>query len=114
MITKDQIINNIKEIVYQTTDEITADEIYKILKGQVDPGRTQETIRKYIRDLVKEGRSLIGSSNKGYFHIDTPNKLKKAINNLEARSKSIKKRIESLNDSWENSNEKQVWENNNG
>jgi len=114
MITKDRIIKNVKEIVYQTTDEITADKIYETLKDQVDPGRTQETIRKYIRDLVKEGKSLIGSSNRGYFHIDTPEKLKKAINNLEARSKSIKERIEALNESWEKSNEKKVWERSNG
>ena len=101
MCIKKQITEKIIEIIYQASGQITADEIYEILNGQVDPGRTQETIRGYIRDLVKDGNYLIGSSNRGYFHIDTPEKLKKAKNNLEARSRSLKQRIKILKESWD-------------
>ncbi|MBC8415638.1 MAG: hypothetical protein ISS80_04670 [Candidatus Cloacimonetes bacterium] len=101
MYKKQEIINKILKIISDASNSITADEIYKTLNGQVDPGRTQETIRGYIRDLVKDGNYLIGSSNRGYFHIDSPGKLDKAINNLEARSKSLKQRIKILKKSWD-------------
>jgi predicted esterase YcpF (UPF0227 family) len=65
---KEQIKANIIAIINNATGYIIADEIYNLLRQQVDPGRTQETIRKYIRELVNEQSNLIGSSNHGYFN----------------------------------------------
>ena len=53
--TKQQIITHIFKIVTNTNGCITADEIYATLINEVDPGRTQETIRQYIRDMVNSG-----------------------------------------------------------
>jgi hypothetical protein len=60
---KQQIKARILQIINRTAGYITADEIYNRLSRNVDPGRTQETIRKYIRELVNEQHNLIGSSN---------------------------------------------------
>lgn len=51
---KEEIMGWILQIIDEQQGSITADEIYQRLIGSVDPGRTQETIRKYIRELVSE------------------------------------------------------------
>lgn len=51
---KQQIKARILQIINRTSGYITADSIYSNLSRNVDPGRTQETIRKYVRELVNE------------------------------------------------------------
>lgn len=62
---KQQIKARILQIIGNTNSYIIADEIYNQLTQNVHPGRTQETIRKYIRELVNEQNNLIGSPNQG-------------------------------------------------
>jgi len=64
---KDQIKGQLLTIINETEGNITSDQLYNLLVGQINPGRTQETIRKYIRELVNAEDNLIGSSEKGFF-----------------------------------------------
>ena len=50
-----EIKNHINTIITNSEDTITSDEIYSTLQTQINPGRTQETIRKYIREMVNSG-----------------------------------------------------------
>jgi len=61
--TPQEIKDHINNIITNNNGSITADKIYSSLIDQVDPGRTQEIIRKYIREMVNSGEHLIGSSN---------------------------------------------------
>ncbi len=79
---------------------ITADEICATLVNEVNPGRTQETIRKYIRVMVKSGDYLIGSSNQGYFAIETPVQALDAINYLESRIPDLQDRANRIRHTW--------------
>jgi hypothetical protein len=97
---KEQIRPNILAIINNANGYIIADEIYNQLLLQVDPGRTQETIRKYIRELVNEQSNLIGSSNRGYFKIDTPEKAREAINYLLCRIPDLQQRADNLREIW--------------
>ncbi|HLS31910.1 MAG TPA: hypothetical protein VK021_13725 [Flavobacteriaceae bacterium] len=100
MSKKEEIKAQILEIIENTKGNIKSDEIWEELTSQTDPGRTQETIRKYIRELVVEGGNLIGSSNKGYFKISTSEKITKAVSNLETRIPKLEERVNKLKESW--------------
>lgn len=97
---KQQIKARILRIINTTRGYIIADEIYNRLTRNVDPGRTQETIRKYIRELVNEQDNLIGSSNQGYFKINTPEKAHEAINYLLNRIPDLQMRADNLRAVW--------------
>lgn len=101
---KEQIKANIIAIINNATGYIIADEIYNLLRQRVDLGRTQETIRKYIRELVNEQSNLIGSSNHGYFKIDTPEKAREAINYLLSRIPDLQQRADNLREIWNTNN----------
>ncbi len=101
---KQQIKTQILAIINKTANYITADEIYNQLLQVVDPGRTQETIRKYIRELVNEQNNLIGSSNQGYFKINTPQKAQEAINYLLSRIPDLQMRADNLREIWNANN----------
>ena len=101
---KQQIKVLILQIINNTNGYIIADEIYEQLLQGVEPGRTQETIRKYIRELVNEQNNLIGSSNHGYFKIDTPEKAQEAIRYLLSRIPDLQNRADNLRTIWNNNN----------
>lgn len=101
---KEAIKNEIHEIITNAGREITSDDIFESLKARVDPGRTQETIRSYIRELVNDSSALIGSSNNGYFKISSKQDVQKAIKYLENRIPELEERIKNLCDSWNNKN----------
>ncbi len=79
---------------------ITADKIYRRISQHVHEGRTQETIRGYIRELVDEG-NLIGSSKNGFFIIRTRAQLEEAINYLNYRIRPLHTRAVKLQSVWE-------------
>lgn len=97
---KAQIKAQILAIINNTNGYIIADDIYNQLLQVVDPGRTQETIRKYIRELVNEQNNLIGSSNQGYFKINSPQKAQEAINYLLSRIPDLQMRADNLRAVW--------------
>ncbi len=101
---KAQIKAQILSIINNTNGYIIADDIYSQLLQVVDPGRTQETIRKYIRELVNEQNNLIGSSNQGYFKINTPQKAQEAINYLLNRIPDLQMRADNLRAVWNAAN----------
>ncbi len=101
---KAQIKAQILAIINNTNGYIIADDIYNQLLQVVDPGRTQETIRKYIRELVNEQHNLIGSSNQGYFNINTPQKAQEAINYLLSRIPDLQMRANNLRAVWNAAN----------
>lgn len=101
--TKEQILAAIARIITEATVNngyIIADDIYRILQNQVNPGRTQETIRKYIRELVNQHDNLIGSSNKGYFKINSVDRANEAINYLLNRIPDLQERADNLRTQW--------------
>lgn len=101
---KNEIKENILRIIREANGYITADEIYRKIKQNVDPGRTQETIRKYIRELVNDQNNLIGSSNKGFFKINSPQKAVQAIQYLKNRIPDLRNRANNLRDIWNDKN----------
>ena len=101
---KQQIKTNILQIINNANGYIIADEIFNQILQGIDPGRTQETIRKYIRELVNEQNNLIGSSNHGYFKIDTPEKAQEAIRYLLIRIPDLQNRADNLRTIWNNNN----------
>ena len=101
---KAQIKAQILSIINNTNGYIIADDIYSQLLQVVDPGRTQETIRKYIRELVNEQNNLIGSSNQGYFKISSPQKAQEAINYLLSRIPDLQMRADNLRAVWNAAN----------
>lgn len=101
---KAQIKAQILAIINNTNGYIIADDIYNQLLQVVDPGRTQETIRKYIRELVNEQNNLIGSSNQGYFKINSPQKAQEAINYLLSRIPDLQMRADNLRAVWNAAN----------
>ncbi|WP_153801164.1 hypothetical protein [Foetidibacter luteolus] len=100
---KIQIKARVLEIINNSVGYITSDDIYSQLLQAVDPGRTQETIRLYIRELVNEQNNLIGSTNKGYFKINNPQKAQEAINYLLSRIPDLQQRADTLRDVWNTS-----------
>ena len=89
------------------SNAITSDEIFIQITRQGLPlfeGRTQEQVRGFIRDLVKNQNSLIGSGNQGYYAIASKDDALRAINNLESRSSKIEERRQALIDEWNNQN----------
>jgi len=97
---KAQIKALILQIINNANGYIIADDIYTQLSRNVNPGRTQETIRKYIRELVNEQNNLLGSSNHGYFKIDTPQKAQEAINYLVSRIPDLQERADNIRAIW--------------
>lgn len=94
-------------IISESGDYITADQIHgKLVQYQIDEGRTQETIRKHISELVKDELNLIGSSNKGYFKITTLEKAQEAINYLLNRIPELQRRADALQNAWNSFNQK--------
>lgn len=93
----------ITNIILESPTAITADKIYELLLQQVDPGRTQETIRLMIRELVNDDNNLIGSSNKGYFLIKEEEDLENAKTYLSTRIGTLQKRIDNLDRLWQES-----------
>lgn len=102
--TKSQIQEQILSIINSSSDSITADLIYIELRRSVDPGRTQETIRKYIRELVNHQDHLIGSNNSGYFKIDSSSKAEDAIQYLLNRIPDLQERANNLKKIWNQNN----------
>ena len=101
------ILTFLRQNASGSSNAITADEIYNQITQQGLPlfeGRTQEQVRGFIRDLVNNQSSLIGSGNKGYYVITSKEDVSKAINNLESRSTKIDERKQSLIDEWNNQN----------
>ena len=98
--TKQEIKDLIIAIINNSPNEITADQIYESLIQEVDPGRTQETIRQYIRELVNDDSQLIGSSNHGYFKINSALKAQTAIDYLLNRVPDLVDRADNIRSAW--------------
>jgi len=92
------------QILEEHDNDITADQIYLELDRTVDPGRTQESIRKIIRDLANDEDHLVGSSSKGFFKIKTKADAERAIKYLQSRIPKIENRAESLRQKWNETN----------
>lgn len=105
---KEQIKNEIQDIIANASGEITSDQIYEALHVRLDPGRTQETIRTYIRELVNDSSALIGSSSNGYFKISTKREALKAIRYIESRIPELEERVRKLRESWNNENPTEI------
>lgn len=101
---KSEIQAQILQIINSADSYITADQIYTLLRQSVDPGRTQETIRKYIRELVNYQDYLIGSSNNGYFKINSSSKAQDAIDYLLNRIPDLQSRADNLKQIWNTHN----------
>ncbi|MBN2733134.1 MAG: hypothetical protein JXR26_11955 [Balneolaceae bacterium] len=101
---KSEIKEKIIKIIENADGNIKTDEIYELLEKNVDPGRTQETIRTYVRELVNDGSVLIGSSQKGYFKIKSRKEAKQAIEYLQNRIPKLEERINELRKSWNSQN----------
>lgn len=99
-----QVKQSILRIINNTHGYITADNIFQHLSQNIDPGRTQETIRKYIRELVNDQNNLIGSSNLGFFKINTPQKAQEAISYLLSRIPDLQYRADNLRQIWNTNN----------
>lgn len=104
----DEIKEVIVALLEDTEGIITADEIYKQLQDEVDPGRTQEQIRRLIRELVNEGSSLIGSSKHGFFKIRTKEDAEIAVNYLLSRVPKLQDRAGNIIDEWNSQNPDQA------
>ena len=102
--TKQEIKDRIVQIINNAGDYITADQIYSRLTREVDPGRTQETIRRHIRELVNEQDNLIGSSQNGFFRINTLERAIEAINYIESRIPDLQTRANNIRRIWNESN----------
>jgi predicted transcriptional regulator len=87
-------------ILAVSPDNITSDEIFEQLTERVEPGRKQETIRSFIREIVNEGENLIGSSNRGYFYITKEGDLRRAQHSLSGRIEKLQDRINNLQNMW--------------
>ena len=97
------ILTFLRQNALGKSNAIVADEIYNQITQQGLPlfqGRTQEQIRKIIRDLVKSQTSLIGSGTNGFYAIASKEDALKAINNLGSRSSKIDERRQALIDEW--------------
>jgi len=101
---KQQIKLEIQRIIEAENSPITADQIYAKLTARVDPGRTQETIRKYIREMVNDGTALIGSSNRGYFSIQSKEQVQQALSYVNNRIPKLQNRAQNIKDSWNERN----------
>ncbi|MCO5933910.1 hypothetical protein NAF17_00030 [Mucilaginibacter sp. RB4R14] len=100
--TKEEVKEEIANIILGVSPNfIKSDEIYESLTAKVDPGRTQETIRSMIRKMVKDGDYLIGSTNKGYFHITKEADLAVAKQSLLSRITHLKNRADNLQAMWD-------------
>ena len=101
---KSEIKEKIIEIIENADGNIKADEIYELLEDKVDPGRTQETIRTYIRELVNDGSFLIGSSQRGYFKITSREEAEEAVDYLQNRIPKLEERISRIKENWNSQN----------
>lgn len=101
---QEEIKSRIIQIIATSQSTITADEINERLRNEIDPGRTQETIRKYIRQLVNDENNLIGSSSRGYFKIDTIEKVQTAISYLKSRIPDLQSRADNIRTTWNSQN----------
>lgn len=99
-ITEEKLKDKINNIIKTQSNPITADNIFTYLTTNIDPGRTQETIRKFIREMVSSGEYLIGSSNKGYFKIRTSEQAQDAIEYLRNRIPDLQSRANSIRETW--------------
>lgn len=110
----EEIKIRILEILENIDRVITADEIYEQLERAVDPGRTQEEIRRLIRELVIEEHYLIGSTSSGFFKIKTRDDAKRATDYLLNRIPDLKNRAERIANQWNAQNPDELIELNNG
>ena len=101
---KTQIKSQILAVINNANSYIIADDIYNQVVQVVDSGRTQETIRKCIRELINEQNNLIGSSNQGYFKVSTPGKAQEEINYLLSRIPDLQIRADNLRAVWNAAN----------
>ncbi len=101
------ILTFLRQNAQGKNNAITADEIFTQLTQQgisLFAGRTQEQVRGFIRSLVNNQGSLIGSSNNGYYVIVTKDDVIYAINNLETRATSASNRADELRQTWNTQN----------
>jgi hypothetical protein len=98
---KEEIKRLIATIIERAEGYIVADEIFRLLSDVVDPGRTQETVRAYIRELVNDEKNLIGSSQYGFFKIRDADQLLQAINYLRHRIPPLQMRADNLQRAWD-------------
>jgi hypothetical protein len=67
----------------------------------------QETLRALIRQAINQGE-LIGSSHSGYWILDSKVEVEEVLDSLEQRSQGVCDRRNSLLDSWNTNNPKNV------
>lgn len=96
--------SDIERIIDNSATVITADEIYSMLRNQPDPGRTQESIRSAIRELINDQTKLIGSTSTGYFKIRSKEDLNRALRYIESRIPELQSRADNLRNSWNSNN----------
>lgn len=96
----EEIKGAIIQILEHTETDIIADQIYEELDRVVDPGRTQEQIRRLIRELVNDDSYLVGSSSTGFFKIKTRHDAERAIRYLKNRIPDLQDRASSIAERW--------------
>ena len=89
-----------------TETDIIAAQIYEELDRVVDPGRTQEQIRRLILELVNDDSYLVGSSSTGFFKINTKHDADRAIRYLKNRIPNSQDRASSIAERSHNENQK--------
>ena len=67
----------------------------------LDIGNTQETTRNLIRNAIVNHNIPIGSSQAGYFLVDTEAELDNVVQSLQKRIKGLQDRIDGIQNGWE-------------
>jgi len=67
----------------------------------MEVGRTNEPTRQLITECILNDKYPIGSSNSGYFLIDSEDELDSVIDSLESRIRGLRNRIDALRQGWQ-------------
>lgn len=65
------------------------------------PGNTNEPTRQLVTNCILQNKWPIGSSNKGYFLINSRAELDSVVDSLEGRKDGLQKRIDALKKGWD-------------
>ena len=66
----------------------------------METGHTNEPTRFFIKDAIIEHELPIGSSNQGYFLINSDEDFEAAINSLSSRVDALQSRIDAVSEGW--------------
>lgn len=101
-VTQAQITTLIAELPYGKANAINAPDLATKLGYSSAPN--QEELRAVIRQAIEQGE-LIGSSNSGYWIIDSKSEVEEVLNSLQQRAQGVCDRRNSLLNSWNAKNQ---------